>query len=127
MIINEKLKLVMHFFLLSLLLFANVLALKADSGNGDGTYTSPVVAADFPDPDVILVDDTYYMITTRTCLSPGVTILKSYDLANWEYCCNAAQRMDYSPCHYLDGCSRYGHGHWASRLKYYNCSQEQDA
>jgi hypothetical protein len=24
------------------------------SDNGDGTYTNPVIAADFPDPDVIL-------------------------------------------------------------------------
>jgi len=31
---------------------------NAASDNGDGTFTNPVIAADFPDPDVILVDST---------------------------------------------------------------------
>ena len=26
---------------------------------GDGTYVNPIINADFPDPDVIRVDDTY--------------------------------------------------------------------
>jgi beta-xylosidase len=93
---------------------------KLHSDNGDGTYTNPVIAADFPDPDVILVDDTYYMVTTTMFIFPGVTILKSKDLVNWEYCSNAVPRFDYSPCYNLDGCSRYGHGQWATSLKYNN-------
>ena len=32
--------------------------------NGNGTYTNPVVRADIPDPDVIRVGDTYYMVST---------------------------------------------------------------
>jgi len=88
--------------------------------NGDGTYTNPVIAADFPDPDVILVDSTYYMVNTTMFIFPGVTILKSHDLVNWQYCCNAVQRFDFSPCYDLDGCNRYGHGQWATSLKYNN-------
>ena len=93
---------------------------KMQSDNGDGTYTNPVVASDFPDPDVILVDDIYYFVSTTMFIFPGVTILKSYDLVNWEYCCNAVERMDFSPCYDLDGCNRYGHGQWATSLKYHN-------
>lgn len=93
---------------------------KMHSDNGDGTYTNPVIAADFPDPDVILVDDAYYMVTTTMFIFPGVTILKSKDLVNWEYCSNAVPRFDFSPCYDLDGCSRYGHGQWATSLKYNN-------
>jgi len=94
--------------------------LKMQSDNGDGTYTNPVIAADFPDPDVILVDDVYYFVSTSMFVFPGVTILKSYDLANWEFCSNAVPRFDFSPCYDLDGCSRYGHGQWATSLKYHN-------
>jgi beta-xylosidase len=118
MTMKKRLRLVIHFFFLSLLPFANVFAQKMQSDNGDGTYTNPVIAADFPDPDVILVDDTYYMVTTTMFIFPGVTVLKSKDLVNWEYCSNAVPRFDFSPCYNLDGCARYGHGQWATSLKY---------
>ncbi len=95
-------------------------AQKWHSDNGDGTYTNPVIPADFPDPDVILVDDTYYMVTTTMFVFPGVTVLKSKDLVNWEYCSNAVTRFDFSPCYNLDSCNRYSHGQWATSIKYNN-------
>jgi beta-xylosidase len=98
----------------------NVFAQKFQSDNGDGTYTNPVIAADFPDPDVILVGDTYYMVTTTMFIFPGVTVLKSHDLINWEYCSNAVQRFDFSNCYNLDTCNRYSHGQWATSIKYNN-------
>ncbi len=98
----------------------NLFAQKTQSDNGDGTYTNPLIYADFPDPDVIRVDSVYYMVTTTMFIFPGVTILKSHDLVNWEYCSNALQRMDYSPCYNLDGCNRYSRGQWATSLKYNN-------
>ena len=67
----------------------NMRAQKLHSDNGDGTYTNPVIASDFPDPDVICVNGTYYMVNTTMFIFPGVTVLKSYDLVNWEYCSNA--------------------------------------
>jgi beta-xylosidase len=66
------------------------------------------------------VDSSYYMVNTTMFVFPGVTILKSYDLVNWEYCCNAVPRFDFSKCYDLDGCNRYGHGQWATSLKYHN-------
>jgi len=93
---------------------------KMQSDNGDGTYTNPVIASDFPDPDVILVDGVYYFVSTSMFVFPGVTILKSYDLVNWEFCSNAVPRFDFSPCYDLVGCNRYGHGQWATSLKYHN-------
>ncbi len=107
-------------FLLILFLGINCMSQKMQSDNGNGTYTNPVIAADFPDPDVILVDGTYYMVSTTMFVFPGVTILKSYDLVNWEYCVNAVPRFDFSPCYDLDGCNRYSHGQWATSLKYNN-------
>jgi beta-xylosidase len=95
-----------------------LVAQKTHSDNNDGTYTNPVIFADFPDPDVILVGDTYYMVSTTMFIFPGVTILKSYDLVNWEYCSNAVPHFDFDPCYNLDGCTRYGHGQWATSIKY---------
>lgn len=95
-------------------------AQQRHSDNGDGTFCNPVIAADFPDPDVIRVDSVYYFVSTTMFVFPGVTILKSYDLVNWEYCSNAVPRFDYSPCYNLDGCNRYRHGQWATSLKYNN-------
>lgn len=103
-----------------LLFKAPVLGQQLHSDNGDGTYTNPVIYADFPDPDVIRVDSVYYFVSTTMFIFPGVTILKSYDLVNWEYCSNAVPRMDFSKCYNLDGCDRYGHGQWATSLKYHD-------
>src|SRR5215204_1761534 len=87
------------FILFALIMPLNALrAQKLQSDNGDGTYTNPLIASDFPDPDVILVDDTYYMVTTTMFVFPGVTVLKSKDLVNWEYCSNAVRRFDFHKC-----------------------------
>ena len=106
--------------MLSLLPSVSLFAQKMHSDNDDGTYTNPVIAADFPDPDVILAGDAFYMVSTTMFVFPGVTILKSYDLVNWEYCSNAVQRFDFSKCYDLDSCNRYSHGQWATSLRYHN-------
>jgi beta-xylosidase len=93
---------------------------QSHSDNGNGTYTNPVISADFPDPDVIRVGDVYYMVNTTMFTFPGATILKSHDLVNWEYCCNPLEKIENTACYNLDGCNRYGHGQWASSLKYNN-------
>ncbi len=108
------------YLVLAAVLSTITVAQKYQSDNLDGTYTNPVIAADFPDPDVIRVNDTYYMITTSMFVFPGVTVLKSKDLVNWEYCSNAVPRFDFSPCYNLDGCNRYGKGQWATSIKYNN-------
>jgi beta-xylosidase len=112
-------------FIISILLVVlistvNIFAQKFQADNGDGTFTNPVIAADYPDPDVIRVDSVYYFVSTTMFVFPGVTILKSYDLINWEYCSNALPRFDFNKCYDLDGCNRYGRGQWATSLKFHN-------
>ena len=51
----------------------------------DTRKNNPIIWADFPDLDVIRVDDTYYMISTTMHLMPGGVILRSYDLIHWEF------------------------------------------
>jgi len=115
-----KNKLFLVILFLSILCQTNLKAQKTHSDNGDGTFTNPVIGADFPDLDVIRVGDTYYMISTTMFVFPGVTVLKSHDLVNWEYCSNAVPRFDFHPFYNLDGGNRYAHGQWATSLKYNN-------
>ena len=109
-----------QFVVVFLLSSYHLKAQNVHSDNGNGTYTNPVISADFPDPDVIRVGDTYYMVNTTMFIFPGVAVLKSKDLVNWEYCSNAVPRFDFSKCYDLDGCNRYGHGQWATSIKYHN-------
>ncbi|UKK53196.1 family 43 glycosylhydrolase [Prevotella sp. E2-28] len=89
--------------------------------NGDGTYTNPVVRADIPDPDVIRVGDTYYMVSTTMVHFPGATILKSKDMVNWEYCANPLEKLtDNDDYNLRNGKSAYAQGMWACSMKYYD-------
>lgn len=54
------------------------------SDNGNGTYKNPIIYADVPDPDIIKVGDVFYMTSTTMHMTPGVPIMKSHDLVNWE-------------------------------------------
>ncbi|MFW6326978.1 MAG: glycoside hydrolase 43 family protein, partial [Bacteroidota bacterium] len=92
---------------------------QSHSDNEDETYTNPLIHADFPDPDVIRVDDVYYMVSTTMHIFPGATLLKSYDLVNWEYCSNPLEMIESSDAYNLmKGENRYSHGQWASSLRY---------
>ncbi len=89
------------------------------SDNGDGTYTNPIVRADIPDPDVIRVGDTYYMVSTTMVHFPGATILKSKDMVNWEYCANPLEKLTDDENYRLEnGKSAYAKGMWACSMKY---------
>lgn len=89
---------------------------------GTGKYQNPIVRADFPDPDVIRVDNTYYMVSTTMSLFPGATILKSKDMVNWEYCAQPLQQLTTSDEAYQlkNGKDAYACGMWAPSMKYYN-------
>lgn len=52
--------------------------------NGNGTYTNPLFYDEFSDPDIIRVGDDYYLAGTTMHSVPGVNILHSKDLVNWE-------------------------------------------
>ena len=95
---------------------------KGKSLKGEkGTLTNPIVRADFPDPDVIRVDDTYYMVSTTMYHFPGATILKSTDLVHWEYCAQPLMQLtDEEQYSLLGGKNAYARGMWASSMKYHD-------
>ena len=54
-----------------------------------GEYRNPILYGDYSDPDVIRVGDDFYMIASSFTYVPGVPVLHSKDLVNWEqinYC-----------------------------------------
>ncbi len=58
----------------------------SESWNPDkGThYVNPVLNADYSDPDVCRVGDDFYMTSSSFACFPGLQILHSTDLVNWE-------------------------------------------
>lgn len=94
-------------------------AWTADLGNN--RYVNPIVNGDFPDPDVIRVGDTYYLVSTTMYVFPGCTLLKSKDLVNWEYCANPLQQIDDNDAYnLLAGLDHYAQGQWAASLNYHD-------
>lgn len=82
---------------------------------------NPVIFADYPDPDVIRVGDTYYMCTTTMHVFPGGEILSSRDLLHWEHCAYAYDTLGEHPGQRLDGGKDiYGQGMWAGSLRHHN-------
>ena len=81
---------------------------------------NPIVKSDYPDPDVIRVADTYYMISTTMHFMPGGVILRSYDLVNWEIASYIFDHLDDSPAERLElESSNYAGGMWAGTLRYH--------
>ena len=102
-------------------LLSTTLFSQSVSDLGNGKYMNPVIFADFPDPDVIRVGDTYYMVSTTMVNFPGATIVKSKDLVNWEYCAQPLKQLSTSDNYSLqNGQNAYAKGMWACSMKYHN-------
>ena len=74
---------------------------------------NPMLWADVPDPDVIRVGDTFYLVSTTMHLMPGAPIMKSKDLKNWETVGYVFDRLTDSPKYDLQEGTVYGRGQWA--------------
>ncbi len=80
---------------------------------------NPMLWADVPDPDIIRVGDTFYLVSTTMHLMPGAPIMKSKDLKNWETVGYIFDRLTDSPKYDLQEGTAYGRGQWATSLKYH--------
>ena len=84
---------------------------------GNGMYKNPVINADYSDPDVICVGDDYYLTASSFNCIPGLPILHSKDLVNWELIGHAVTKLQpedefNKPSH--------GNGVWAPCISYHN-------
>ncbi|MFC7679851.1 family 43 glycosylhydrolase [Paenibacillus sp. GCM10028914] len=86
-----------------------------------GIANNPIIWADVPDPDVIRVGDAYYMTSTTMHMNPGVPIMKSYDLVNWNIVNYVYDILDEGDKQRLSNDeNEYGKGSWASSLRYHD-------
>lgn len=89
--------------------------------NGNGSYTNPLFYDEFSDPDVIRVGDDFYLAGTTMHCTPGIIILHSKDLVNWEFISNCFNKFDMGDEFCLEnGKEAYGQGIWAPCIRYHN-------
>ena len=87
----------------------------ADQGNG--TYKNPILNADYSDPDAIRVGDDFYLVSSSFEDIPGLPVLHSKDLVNWQIIGHALLKQP--PFDHFN-ISRHGDGVWAPAIRYYN-------
>lgn len=90
------------------------------SDQGDGTYKNPPLYADYPDPDIIRVGGDFYFATTTFANTPGLTILHSKDLVNWELISHVVPRLEGREQYDLRNGNAYRSGVFAPSLRYHD-------
>jgi len=111
--------------LLAATAFALVTAERAVAGqvggdNGDGTYTNPILFADYSDPDVIRVGEDYYMVNSSFFYMPGIPVLHSKDLVNWRIVGHVYGELKLDKRFDLIDGAHYGHGCWAPSIRHHD-------
>ena len=91
--------------------------------NEENIYRNPIIYADVPDMDIIRSKDregrqAFYMVSTTMHLSPGVPIMKSYDLVHWATVNYVYQILEDGDRYCLkNGEDDYSIGSWAASLR----------
>ena len=90
--------------------------------NGNGTFTNPLFYDEFSDPDILRVGDDYYLAGTTMHTVPGLVILHSKDLVNWENISYCFDRFDFEDDAFSlkNHKEIYGQGVWAPAIRYAN-------
>ncbi|WP_114855789.1 glycoside hydrolase 43 family protein [Brachybacterium sp. YJGR34] len=76
--------------------------------------SNPVLDADWPDPDAIRVGEEFWMIASSFNRAPGLPVLRSRDLVEWEHVTNALPAVPPLEHYALP---RRGSGVWAPSLR----------
>ena len=119
-----KIKLILLSALLPLMVSAQYRSEVWSPDNGDGTYTNPVINADYSDPDVCVgpSGEDYYLTASSFQCIPGLPILHSKDLVNWEIVGYALTELyegyDNLKAHFNK--PQHGNGVWAPSIRYHN-------
>ncbi|MEO2058887.1 MAG: glycoside hydrolase 43 family protein [Mesonia sp.] len=83
----------------------------------DGTYKNPILHSDYSDPDVTRAGDDYYMTASSFNAAPGLPILHSKDMVNWELINYALPKQ--VPVEHFNT-PQHGNGVWAPSIRYHN-------
>ncbi len=87
------------------------------SDQEDGTYTNPILYADYSDPDVVRVGDDFFMTVSSFNATPGLPVLHSKDLVNWEVVNYAVDKLIPEEVYEKP---QHSKGVWAPTLRYHN-------
>ena len=109
-------------FLIFISHLSTVSAQSWTAENGNGTFTNPLFYDEFSDPDIIRVGDDYYLAGTTMHSVPGLVILHSRDLVNWENVSYCFDRFDFPEDKFAlkNHQEIYGQGIWAPAIRYAN-------
>lgn len=77
-------------------------------------YRNPVILSDYSDPDVIRVGDDFFMVASSFNHVPGVPVLHSKNLVEWELIGHVLQKIPFEGYDKV----KHGHGAWAPSLRY---------
>lgn len=88
---------------------------------GNGLFRNPVIPSDYSDPDVIRVGEDYYAIASTFCFSPGMIVIHSKDLVNWEIINHVVDDISFlNPELDWSEMKGYYNGVWAGSLRLHN-------
>ncbi|NLC50239.1 MAG: glycosyl hydrolase 43 family protein, partial [Bacteroidales bacterium] len=113
----HKHKILLYFlFVTSILTAQNNVSKTWVADLGNGKYKNPILFADYSDPDVCRVGKDYYMTASSFNCVPGLPILHSKDMINWQLIGHAIDRLEpesifSKPVH--------GGGVWAPSIRFH--------
>jgi beta-xylosidase len=112
-----------YFEAIGLVLFFALSCMKplwARSGDqGNGLYRNPILFSDYSDPDVIRVGESYYLVASSFHFMPGIPVLESHDMVNWQIVAHVFPRLEIDPRYSMIGGARYAQGAWAPAIRFH--------
>ena len=84
---------------------------------GDGTYVNPVIHADYSDPDAVAVGGDFYMTASSFNCIPGLPVLHSRDLVNWQI---VGYALDELPPADRPAAPQHGKGVWSPSIRWHD-------
>lgn len=78
-------------------------------------YENPVIFSDYSDPDVIRVGEDFYMVSSSFNFVPGVPVLHSKNLVEWELINHVLPHIPFEGYESV----KHGNGAWAPSLRFH--------
>ncbi|ACU62940.1 glycoside hydrolase family 43 [Chitinophaga pinensis DSM 2588] len=113
---KEKLLFILAGLCLPTLFYGQQRSLSWVADLGNGSYKNPVLNADYSDPDVCRAGNEFYMTASSFNAAPGLPILQSKDLVNWQLVGHALLRQP--PFAHFSKV-QHGNGVWAPSIRYH--------
>ncbi|SFO66371.1 Beta-xylosidase [Chitinophaga sp. YR627] len=113
---KKKLLFILAGLCLPTLFYGQQRSLSRVADLGNGSYKNPVLNADYSDPDVCRAGNEFFMTASSFNAAPGLPILQSKDLVNWQLVGHALLRQ---PPFVHFSKVQHGNGVWAPSIRYH--------